>query len=226
MQNHDITESIQTLKSTLQDADARVLAIDIDDTISATGPQYIGKIQQAFGNPEGLSPIAMWEKYGRGDVPYWNMEEVRNWCLNHIEDPKFHLDCHAIQGAVMALGYIDEFFLKIGLYLTIRTEPLRSCTDEWLRTYDFPIAPLVMMPSSFPHRHGMIWKARVLEYLYPEVVGIVDDRAELLGALSPSYQGTVFLYRHDETEYLRAVACPTWDHVCRRVRHHSITTRA
>ncbi len=38
----------------------------------------------------------------------------------------------------------------------------------------------------------MEWKAKALDYLFPEVQGIVDDSKNLISALPKNYPGTIF----------------------------------
>ena len=71
---------------------------------------------------------------------------------------------------------------------------------------------------------GNKWKAKVLEYLYPEVLGIVDDNPNLVKNLSKSYKGTIFLYDHTETERkdIKVVPCRYWNQVLIEVKKQFI----
>ena len=214
-----VPDSLRGLKELLQECEARVLAFDIDDTIARSGPGFMRGLLGAFGNPENLTAEAMWAKYGRNPVPYWDMEAVERWCTERLDSPELHEGFSMVEGASEALQKI-ETHIPIGLFLTIRSESLRTVTRDWLRRYEFPVAPLEMLPIGIVHNDGLAFKAMVLEYLYPEVVGIVDDRKELLSALSPAYEGLVFLYGHSDTADTRAgvICCPAWDDVLFRVR--------
>ena len=60
----------------------------------------------------------------------------------------------------------------------------------------------------------------MLERLYPEVGGIVDDNAELIEYLTEDYKGTIYLYNNvpGEKEGDGIVACPTWEDVIAEIK--------
>lgn len=214
-----ISESMKALKALLKECGSRCLALDIDDTISHTGPGYMKVLQEQFGNSTGLSPHAMWAQYGRTPVPGWDMEAIEAWIMANLTSSELHNGFMPIEGAQTALEQIEQY-IPIGLYLTIREESLRWATRDWVRKHQFPTVPIEMVPRGIDHESGLAWKAMALEFLYPEVAGIIDDRIEMLSALSPGYKGIVFLFGHQEVVNVHsgAIPCPAWEDVLFRVR--------
>ncbi len=107
------------------------------------------------------------------------------------------------------------------LYITIRPEGVLEGTKNWLKTHSFPLAPVICRPNDIAHSDGNEWKAKILEKLYPQVLGIIDDNAKLLQFLSPSYKGKVFLYDHnDNLKFPFAVACKDWLTLYKEVRKY------
>jgi len=110
--------------------------------------------------------------------------------------------------------------IPIVAYVTARPKTIKDVTKQWLKKYNFPHAPIIMSPDSIKIEGRSEWKAKVIETLFPEVVGIIDDNPEFLGFLSKDYQGTIFLYDNVEFEksLSHIIPCPTWDGVYKEVR--------
>jgi len=71
------------------------------------------------------------------------------------------------------------------------------------------------------HSNGNEWKAKILEELYPKVLGIIDDNAKLLQFLNPNYKGVVFMYEHhNNLGFPFAVACQDWLSVLKEVKKY------
>ena len=80
-----------------------------------------------------------------------------------------------------------------------------------MKKHNFPLAPVICRPNELAHDKGNEWKAKILEELYPKVLGIIDDNAKLLQFLNPGYQGKVFMYdHHDNLGFPFAIACKDW----------------
>lgn len=189
------------------------LALDIDDTLSATTELWMEAALERFGNPEQLDSREMTERYlSLGDVPYWDMKEMRPWmdelCVSH----QMQLDYQCIPLAKERVPHLTEHF---SVYVTMRPRCVLTATRTWLNTHGFPEMPIIARPDNLTNaeRHG--WKAQTLERLYPHITGIVDDDPDVVHALSPNYKGTIYLFgkrRHD-SDHVRVVRCETWDHV-------------
>ncbi len=207
-----IPKSALLLKEALKHTGRRVIGSDIDDTIASAGVGYFSNLQRVFGNPECLSAHQMWEKYGRNPVPYWNMEQVDAWCIDNIDSESLHFELSPMPDSRDNLRKVTDH-IDLGLYLTARHEVLFDATLRWLRHHGYPRASIVLAPNEIPHAKTLDWKARVLEYLYPEVVGIIEDRDTLAEALSPEYQGAIFLLGHSGHTSKAVVPCLTWHDV-------------
>lgn len=61
-------------------------------------------------------------------------------------------------------------------------------------------------------QEGMKWKAKILAYLYPQVIGIIDDNPDIIDYLPSSYEGTIFLYGNPVYPGgdLDVIPCGTW----------------
>ena len=203
------------------------LALDIDDTLSWTCREWVEYLHAEFGNPENLTPQEFVDKYrliqrasyfARDDV----LVRVREMCF----DPAFHDSVAVVEDALPALKKIEQV-TPIGVYLTARPESMRKSTQQWLDRHSFPKAELIMCPDEQPFGTASEWKAKVLEELYPDVFGIIDDNPSLFIHLAQSYRGTVFIYNHDASEvnHPGAIACSDWNDVAEKVaKYMSVRT--
>lgn len=198
------------------------LALDIDDTLSWTCREWVDYLHTTFGNPENLSPQEFVDKYRLVQrAPYFAREEVLVRIREMCFDPAFHDSLAVIEDALPALQNIEKV-IPIGAYLTARPESMRECTQRWLEAHNFPEAELIMCPDERPFGTASEWKAKLLEELYPNIIGIIDDNPALLTHLAQSYEGAVFLYNHDASEvnHLSAIVCSGWDDVALKVLNY------
>lgn len=202
------------------------LAVDIDETLSWTIGYWIEEMQKRFGNPENLTVKEMVEKYRyTQNVPYWQNEEALEWVDEKINCSKTQESLPLIEGSSAYLNRINEI-IPIAAYVTIRPERVLEGTKNWLAKHNFPAAPVICRPNGLLHSGGSEWKAKVLEDLYPQIIGIIDDNAKLLQSLSSGYKGKVFLYdHHDNLGFPFAVACKDWLTVYKEVKNMSFEAR-
>jgi hypothetical protein len=64
-------------------------------------------------------------------------------------------------------------------YITARPRTILNGTMVWLKKYNFPKATIITRVRKVSREDPNKWKARVLEFLYPEIQGIVDDNPDL-----------------------------------------------
>lgn len=187
------------------------LAVDIDETLSWTIGYWIEEMQNKFGNPENLTIKEMVEKYRyTQNVPYWQHEEALQWIDEKINSNETQESLPLIEGSSAYLNRINKI-IPIVTYITIRPERVLEGTKNWLTKHNFPLAPVICRPNKLAYSNGNEWKAKILEELYPRVLGIIDDNAKLLQFLSPNYKGKVFMYDHnDNLGFPFAVACKDW----------------
>jgi hypothetical protein len=197
----------------------RGLALDIDETLSWTVGFWVEKLQELFGNPENLTPHELVKKYRyTQNVPYWQTKEALQWMEDHR-----HKD--DIQEMLPLIEHADRFVQEINkivpivAYITTRPESVVNGTKKWLEKHHFPQATIVAKPLSIPTAEGNKWKAHVLEELYPEVIGIIEDNPGVVNNLSADYQGVVYLY--DNIDHPRkdsnVIPCETWNDVLKGV---------
>ena len=187
-----ITKDIKSLKSKL--ANRPGIAVDIDETISWTIGWWVERMQKLFGNPENLSVHQIIEKYNyTQNVPYWRTKEALDWMEARRQDNEVQKELPLIEGAISGLEAINKA-VGIAAYITVRPKNVEEGTKYWLDIHNFPKAETVFRPDKIEHKDGNKWKAKVLEYLYPEVTGIIDDNPELIKYLDDSYKGHIYLY--------------------------------
>ena len=213
-----LTEVYQ-LKQNLKRKSFRGLALDIDETLSATLVHWTKQLQKKFGNPEGLTAKEIITKYRYAQgVPYWQTEAAYLYMQKLRED-------NALQERLGILKQADKFILQIAkivpivAYITVRPESVIPGTKVWLTKHKFPQVPIIAMPKYIRHSEGNNWKAEVLEYLYPEVQGLIDDNPKIIKALDSHYQGKIYLYDHPQRvrSRIKVLNCPDWPAVIKKL---------
>jgi hypothetical protein len=174
-----------------------------------------------FGNPEELSVEEMLQKYRFVEaVPHWHdLPGVTEWIEHHRTSNEFQLKIPLIERADEILKKIDREIEPIVAYITARPELIRSSTKQWLDLYQLPPAALIMNPVIGTYQQNHSWKAGVLDYLYPEVTGIVEDNGNIIEYLSESYQGHLYLIGGATCtrEGLNVYECADWAAVHQRM---------
>jgi hypothetical protein len=208
------------LKRKLRENKIQGLALDIDETLSFTIGGLVDGLAKQFGNPENLTVEEMVKKYKHTDkIPYWQSKECDLLIDKILTDEKIQKDLPLIKNADSLANKVNKI-IPIVSYITIRPRIIFEATKHWLRKNNFPKAPVILKPRNIDRKIGTKWKAKVLEYLYPEVLGIVDDNPSLVKNLSKSYKGTIFLYDHTETDRkdIKVIPCNDWDQVLVEVK--------
>ncbi|HPX64183.1 MAG TPA: hypothetical protein PLA53_01990, partial [bacterium] len=187
------------------------LAVDIDETLSWTVGFWVEAMQQKFGNPENLTIKEMVAKYRyTQNVPYWQSPEALEWMAAKINSNEIQEGLPLIDGSSVYLNKIKQI-IPIVAYITVRPVKVLEGTKNWLKKHNFPLAPVICRPNDIDHGDGHQWKATVLESLYPNVLGIIDDNPKLLSFLNKNYRGKVFLYDHHDNFGLSfVIACRDW----------------
>lgn len=195
------------------------IALDIDETLSWTVGYWVEKMQEKFGNPENLTVKELITKYRYTQhVPYWQTEEAFAWMKEHRNSNEVQEILPLIENAHTFVQQINEI-VPIVLYLTTRPQTVINGTKKWLQKHNFPEKVVIARPPEVHITEGNQWKAHVLEELYPEVMGIIDDNAGLANHLSTNYKGVVYLYdntMHSRTD-IRVIPCMTWEDVLQKV---------
>ncbi len=196
------------------------IAVDIDETLSDTMMEWVGRALVEFGNPENLTPEAFIAKYRYiYRAPYLATPEVERWRYEQKYSNDLQMRLPVIPGALDGLRAVDAI-VPVSCYVTARPAEVMSGTQRWLMEHGFPEAPLVHSPEHVDHSVSHIWKGKLLESASPRISGIIDDHPALIDALPASYAGGIFLYNVASLSLPRprAYACPDWDSVVERVR--------
>jgi 5'(3')-deoxyribonucleotidase len=200
------------------------LALDLDDTVADTAIVWIERIATELGNPEGLSMRELADKYsyGRG-VNYWVKEEYEKVTMTMRHSGEFYENIPLIKNADKQVNEINKI-LPIVAFITARPNDVMAATENWIKKHKFPSAPMINRPSDIEVMKQFEWKAKVLEYLYPQVLGIVDDNLALVDCLSKSYKGTIFLYNQESVERndIKIIPCKNWEVVAKKVKECKI----
>lgn len=204
------------LKNRLKTKKLKGLALDIDDTLAQSGDAWIEGIQKAFGNPENLTVEEVKTKYRYSyNAPYWNSPAIRQW----EESIRYNEGWHRVLPLIKNANHIVEKIhrlVPIVAYLTARPKQLLTATRDWLDKHGFPPAEIIYRPAAVRLPNNLAWKAKVLEYLYPQVIGMVDDHPQLAKDLSKTYPGTLYLYDyHDQAPRgdINIIPCKNWQEV-------------
>ncbi len=207
--------NISDFKNNLMEKNTSGLVLDVDETLSWTIGVWVKEMQLKFGNPEGLTIREMVDKYRYvQEVPYWQSDEAKIWVADHITDNEMQKNIEQIKGASIYVNKINNI-VPIVAYLTTRPQSVVDGTAYWLEKNNFPDVEILARPIEVPRAEGNLWKAGVLEYLYPQVVGIVDDNIAVAQYLHADYQGKFFLFNHQDAVDLaiEVINCPTWPDV-------------
>jgi len=198
------------------------LALDIDETLSATLPLWFKLMQEKFGNPENLSTKEMIAKYKYfKNVPYWQNDQIKDFAQELR-------DSNEIQTQLEVLKEADKYIQKliqicpITAYITARPQSIVPGTQKWLDMHNFPKAPIIAKPEYIMLEKVNVWKAEVLDFLYPQVLGIIDDNADILNFINKDYKGFIFLYNNlpqeIQTSQKNVIVCPDWESVLAQVK--------
>lgn len=213
--NMSINSSIQKFKKQLQQENIQGLVVDIDETLSQTKEYWIERMQIEFGNPEKLSVEEIIIKYRYTQhVPYWQTEEVHTWIDIQIHSNEIQELLPLIPESNTILQKIHRQ-IPVVAYLTSRPQSVIAGTQNWLQKHQFPEAEIIARPPEVSLDEGNTWKASILEYLYPQVLGIIDDNPGLAEALPSTYKGVLYVYKNIgiERDDIRIVQCATWQDI-------------
>lgn len=193
----DYVKMILDFKNSVKNSWKNWLALDIDETLSATSTYWFSRLLELFWNPENLTPDQMVKKYYHTqNVPYWKgNEKVLAWMHEHREDDEIQKMLELIEWTDHHYREIHENIIPVNSYITARPDNVVNWTKHWLKQKDFPNNDTVILrPQALDHSLSNLWKACVLDILYPEVVWIVDDNPGLIKLLPERYKWHIFLY--------------------------------
>jgi len=195
------------------------LGVDIDETLSWTVGHWVKEMQKLFGNPEDLSVKEMVDKYSyTQNVPYWQSEDALRWMEEKRNSDEFQKEMPLIENSNHFLNKIDKI-VPIVAYITIRPESVERGTKHWLQKNNFPEAPIIFRPNNIPTKEGNKWKAKVIEKLYPKIIGFIDDSPNVIGSLSKNYKGTIFHYNKIPVKTkLNVINCKNWKTIYEQVK--------
>lgn len=208
-------KEIIKLKQKLAANNVKGIALDIDETLSFTLNNWFPRLQDKFGNPEGLTTLELIRKYRYvQNIPYWQTPEVFEWVVENVYNDALQEELEVIGEADKYLPLIHKF-KPVVAYISNRPVEVAKGTEAWLNKHGFPKAPLLLRPDFIHYSLANNWKAIVLDYLYPEIEGYVDDNYNVLTHLPDNYPGHIFLYdmKEYDSKIKKVHPCPTWEDV-------------
>ena len=220
MYNFSPDKEVKDFKNKLKNRNIKGLVLDVDETLSWTFRYWVERMQIQFGNPENLSIIDIVQKYKyHRNVPYWQTDEAREWAEFAKNDNKTQENLPLITKSNSTVRKINQI-IPIIRYLTARPRSVVSGTQKWLDKHSFPKANILARPTDMTTSQGNEWKAKVLEFLYPQILGIVDDNTSVVDNLSPNYKGVIYLYNNETTDNksLNIIPCKTWPEVHKQIK--------
>lgn len=215
-------EGVLKLKESLKEQGIKGLALDIDETLSDTGPHWWNHMLK-FHVPDGLTYEELLEQYEFIEhVPGWQTEEAKKYINNLLESDEFNDTIPLLHESNKMIQKLNAI-VPIVAYISARPESIQKATENWLTKNGFPKMPVILRQGN-RGIHGLetknIWKASVLKYLYPEVIGIVDDNPGLAKELEDEkYEGKLLLYGPQTKEInpkdysFPIIISPDWSHV-------------
>ena len=171
------------------------LALDIDETLSNTRKHWFEFLMQRIGNPENLTLSEMMQKYRYSqDVPYWQTDEGMQIMEENRHNSELQLNIELMDGAQEGVYKVNRI-IPVLCYLSARPESVLNTTEEWLEYNSFPKAEVFLKPVDISKEDSYDWKSDILNYLYPNIVGIVDDNPKQIESLiSKNYAGRIWAY--------------------------------
>jgi hypothetical protein len=197
------------------------------DTITATSVYIARQLSRIFGNLENLSPEKIIKKYKTVEqVPFWQDNvEVINWIKNFINFPEEVSRIPLIEGVSDYIHGLNSM-VPIRGYITARPKNLETVTQELIIKEEMPNNGIgvIMRPSQEELDYMGIksvdeWKPLLLEYLYPQISGLVDDHLPHAQAIKANYPGKLYLLGHEKAPRCLSsvIPCPTWKDILREV---------
>ena len=200
------------------------IAFDIDETLSWTVVYWLQRMQNLFGNPEGMTAEEMAVKYHLAqNVPYWQgRDDVSKWMDQQRTDNEMQKELPLIKGSLETVQEISKCVYVLG-YVTVRPQCVLQGTQDWLLAKGFPPAPVIGRPDSVPFDQGNTWKGCLLSSLASYIKVFVDDNPSVMRGLSPNYNGKLLLYSYSESVVPDdrkpfVVACPTWSDISTAIK--------
>lgn len=145
------------------------------------------------------------------------MEKTRN-------SDKLHEALPLIENSNLIVQKINKV-VPIVAYITTRPQSVIQGTKKWLKKHNFPQKQIISRPTKVTHSEGNKWKARVLEILFPQIIGIIEDNAGLVKNLSGKYKGIVYLYNnvYYERKDINVILCKTWNDVLSQIEKTGVS---
>lgn len=199
-------QKILDFKKQLQNTLSHWLALDIDETLSWTSYFWYEKLIELFWVDDEdlwLSPIEMAKKYHLvQNVTRWmKNKDAIEWMYQARDNDEIQEHLPLIELTDIHYREIHDNIISFLSYITVRPDIVSTWTTKWLQKYNFPESEVIHIPSELEYLFWNLWKACVLDILYPNIDWIVDDNPKLIKMLPERYKWNIFLYSHENCDY-------------------------
>lgn len=215
------TKNVYSLKKRLQEQSIRALALDFDDTVSLTN---LALAELLLSKQDKQSDITAEEliaqyKYVR-NIPQWNNPKITAYIDNIIQNNNM-IDTLLAPDAKTAINGIEQY-IPIAAYVTTRPARNTNSIIRWINDKGLPKRPVIGCPNELFLKgfNRDLWKAQTLEYLFPEIIGIIDDNEDLASYLTKEYTGVIFLHGTKITSHPKCVPCESWKETFTNVKEY------
>lgn len=217
-----ITQEINDLKNYLKDNNITGISLDIDNTLSSTNEFWFNEFTKKFGNPENLDFKSFTKKYEYIEkAPYYQTEEAMNYIYEMTNSHSAYSELTILDNSSHYVEKLNKI-VPIVAYITMRPQVVNKTTQEWLDKHNFPKATLISRPDHFTYHDAIAWKQEVIEELFPNVLGIVDDSQSVATKMSSSYKGKIYLYNCDKKDFrtdIKVFSCLDWQCVINQIEN-------
>jgi hypothetical protein len=215
-----LSPDLLLLKQALAAQNNPGLAYDLDRTIFDTATYWVEQLKQLTYISASIPTDQITTQYPHlQDAPFLSQHRLaRQWMENAIHSNQLQSELPLIPKAKPHLTLISQA-LPVSAYISRRPQAVASGTQKSLEKHCLPKAKTILFPAPIPPANGNLWKAACLDYLYPEVLGIVDDSLDLIDSLPKEYPGIIFLFGQTlkPDTALDVIPCPDWQSVLSNV---------
>src|SRR3989338_6131112 len=136
-------ENVIKLKNELKEKGITGLALDIDETLSDTGPHWWNHMLK-FHRPDDLTQEELLEKYDHIEaVPGWDTKEAVKYINDTLESNEFSETIPLLHESNKMVVELNKI-VPIVAYVTARPESVKEGTERWFLNHKFPKAPLIL----------------------------------------------------------------------------------
>ena len=211
--------AIRRLKHELRRIGVPGIALDVDEVQLDITRTRFEEMATLHGTPANVTWDELRYQYRYiEDVPHWQNPAARATADGWRDSVIAHTNLPALPGAVASARRLHRL-VPVYAHITNRPGTMAGVTAADLQSHGFPDAQVICRPDGVASDPK--WKAAVLRYLSPYVIGIVDDRPDFVSELPAGYPGSIYVFgrfaTQTDTSHPAVRVTPTWDDVIKTV---------